>query len=164
MIPRKETSDGCVEGHGTQHPPLVEKLRSKLWMNRINWSFHAISPRLLVIRSRGICQWYEPSGASIQDARCRLHSCPDDCILNGLRVTALMERYLPWGLRWCLHGCHDNSVRYCWYHRHHEWGLSWLMLCQLDIRLGEVSLKSRPRKLISASPIRKRPGVKTGRS
>jgi hypothetical protein len=38
------------------------------------------------------------------------------------------------------------------------------MRCQLDNRHGGVAVKSRSSKLVSVSPIRKRLGVRTGRS
>ena len=57
-----------------------------------------------------------------------------------------------------------NSVRYSWYQRLQECCLSWLIRCQLVIWLDGVALKSRSRILVNVSPIRKWPGVRTGRS
>jgi hypothetical protein len=56
-----------------------------------------------------------------------------------------------------------NSVMYSRYHRLQKC-FNWLIRCQLDNRCGGISLKSRSCELVSASPIKQWPGVRTGGS
>ena len=57
-----------------------------------------------------------------------------------------------------------NLLRYSRYHRLQKYCLSWWIRCQLDNRLGWVVLRSPSRMLVSVFPIKKCPGVRTGRS
>ena len=85
-----------------------------------------------------------------------------------------MVRYPPWELLRCCYGIsclplshllrRVSSLRYSRYHLLQKYCLIWWMHCQLDNRPNGTVLKSRSRKLVSVSPIRKWPGVRTGGS
>ena len=85
-----------------------------------------------------------------------------DGTLSSLRTTTVPSRISCLPLSHLLRRV--SSLRYSRYHLLQKYCLIWWMRCQLDNRPDGTVLKSRSRKLVSVSPIRKWPGVRTGGS